>query len=91
MTNTGEVEGTDTVLLFVSAPGAGVNGVPIKSLKGFEKVRLAPGEAQTVTMDLGSAGLRNPDEDGAWQVPSGTYTVAIGVGANEAKTTLEVA
>ena len=80
----------ETVLMFVSAPGAGENGVPIKSLKGFAKVRLEPNESTEVTMDLGAGGLRNPNDDGEWEIPSGTYTIAIGVGANEATAALEV-
>ena len=90
VTNTGAVAGAETILMFVAAPGAGSNGVPIKSLKGFAKHYLEPNASVEVTMQLTNGALRNPNEDGEWEIPSGTYTVTIGVGDNVATTTLEV-
>lgn len=48
VTNTGEVQADDVVLAFVSPPGAGINGAPLKSLFGFERVRLLPGTTATL-------------------------------------------
>jgi len=90
VTNTGAVAGAETILMFVAAPGAGSNGAPIKSLKGFAKHYLEPNASVEVTMQLANGALRNPNEDGEWEIPSGTYTVTIGVGDNVATTTLEV-
>ena len=40
VTNTGAVAAADAVLGFLTPPGAGVDGVPLKALFGFEHVRL---------------------------------------------------
>ena len=50
VTNTGKYEGAETIQVYVKAlddPGA-----PIKSLKGFKKLQLKPGETKTATITL---------------------------------------
>lgn len=83
--NTGDVDGTDVVQLYVKSPnGDGVN-LPLKQLKGFERVTLAAGETKTVTMTLDIADLHFYDESTQLQyVPTGTYTLMVGKNANDA-------
>ena len=60
VTNTGSREGTETVQVYVKSlddPGA-----PIKSLKGFQKLSLAPGETATATITLDGEAFEYYDE-----------------------------
>lgn len=52
VTNTGAREGTETVQMYVRDRVSSVTR-PVKELKGFRKVRLAPGETRTVAIDIG--------------------------------------
>ena len=60
VTNTGSREGTETVQVYVKSlddPGA-----PIKSLKGFQKLSLTPGETATATITLDGEAFEYYDE-----------------------------
>jgi beta-glucosidase len=50
VTNTGKRSGTETVQVYVKALDDA--GAPIKALKGFQKLSLAPGETQKATITL---------------------------------------
>jgi len=50
ITNTGDYDAEDAVLGFITPPGAGTNGVPLKYLFGFDKVHVPRG--QTVSLSL---------------------------------------
>jgi beta-glucosidase len=50
--NTGARAGEETAQLYIRLRGTSV-ARPIRELKGFAKLRLAPGEQQTVTFTLG--------------------------------------
>ena len=50
--NTGSVAGTEVVQLYVRNTSASVEQ-PVRELKGFERVTLAPGESKHVTFPLG--------------------------------------
>lgn len=52
VTNTGDREGTETVQMYIRDRVSSVTR-PVKELKGFRKVRLAPGETATVAIDIG--------------------------------------
>ena len=51
ITNTGTVEGKETVQLYISDTECSVPR-PAKELKGFQKVSLKPGETKTVTFSI---------------------------------------
>ena len=51
VTNSGEVEGKESVLLFSSDLVASLSP-DVRRLRGFEKISLKPGETKTVTFDL---------------------------------------
>jgi len=48
VTNTGSVDADEVVLGFVTPPGAGENGVPLKSLFAFDRVHIKAGETISV-------------------------------------------
>jgi hypothetical protein len=79
VTNSGSVDSDDVVLGFLVPPGAGVDGVPLQELFGFERVYVPAG--QTVTVYLGAQGVRftQAGVDGVRRVLRGEYTVRFGV------------
>ena len=75
VTNTGKCSGAEVVQLYICAPQNGIHR-PIRELKGFKKVFLQPGEAQTVTFTLSDRSFAIW-QDG-WRVPAGRYTISVG-------------
>ena len=79
VTNTGKVSGAEVAQLYISVPGAGENGLPIKQLKGFERVELAPGETKTVTFKVDISDVFFFDEQTQKNyVVNGEYTAVVG-------------
>lgn len=77
--NTGSADGSEVVQLYVKAPGGNGTDLPIKQLKGFERVDLKAGESKTVTMSLNIPALHFFSEsDQKIYVPAGTYTIVVG-------------
>jgi beta-glucosidase len=56
ISNTGTRAGEETVQLYVRLQGTST-AQPVRALKGFQRVTLAPGETKTVTFDLGPEAL----------------------------------
>lgn len=78
VTNTGDRAGADVVQVYVSRVSAGVHR-PVRTLAGFARVELEPGESATVTVPLGDAAFRHWDvATGSWQVEQGTWRVLAG-------------
>jgi beta-glucosidase len=75
--NTGSRAGVETVELYVHERYAPVS-TPVKQLRGFERVALAPGEKKTVTFTLGPKDLQLLDRSNHWVVVPGTFDVMIG-------------
>lgn len=82
VTNTGRTSGKEAVQLYVSAPEGGLEK-PAFELKGFAKTReLAPGESQTLTIDVCRYTLASFNEDtSSWETAAGTYKVMFGANA----------
>lgn len=77
ITNTGKREGAEVVQLYLGSPAEAEE--PPKQLKGFEKIRLQPGESRVVTMELESESLSAWDSGiGDWRVYPGTYSIMVG-------------
>ena len=68
--------------LYVRDPVASV-ARPVMVLKGFTRVRLAPGEARTVTLTLDARELRVLDESGQWRVEPGEYQLLVGASSRD--------
>lgn len=78
VTNTGKRTGAETVQLYVSQTSPMVP-MPLKQLKGFQKVTLMPGERRTLTFALGTDAFThyNP-ETNTYVADAGTYTLMVG-------------
>jgi beta-glucosidase len=76
--NDGKLAGDEVVQLYVSTPDR--RDVPLRSLKGFERVHLAPGEARTIAFDLDPRDLAFADTDGVMRIKTGSYSLWIGGG-----------
>ena len=72
--NTGKREGTDVVQLYVHDRVA-LTSRPVRELKGFQRVMLAPGARKTVEFTVKANDLGSYDPDLHWTVPSGAYDV----------------
>jgi beta-glucosidase len=75
--NMGQRAGDEVVQLYVSDTDASVP-VPIRSLQGFERVHLSPGETQTLTFALKPRQLSLIDNEGRRVIEPGEFQVAVG-------------
>lgn len=77
VTNTGNVEGKESVLLFSSDLVASL--VPDnRRLRNFEKISLKPGETRTVTMEVPASALAFVGADGKWVLEEGDFRISTG-------------
>jgi beta-glucosidase len=78
VTNTGSVAGADVAQLYVSDPSSTVKR-PERELKGFEKVRLAPGETKHVTINLDARAFSYWDAAAhKWTIDPGKFVIRVG-------------
>lgn len=83
VTNSGSRAGKDVVQLYV-APRGGTIIRPVRELRAFEKIDLAPGETKTVTFTLDKRAFAYwSTEIHDWHVESGEYEIQIGRNAQE--------
>lgn len=75
--NDGKLAGDEVVQLYVSAER---RDAPLRSLKGFERAHLRPGEERTVEFDLGPRDLAFADAQGVMRIVPGEYRIWIGGG-----------
>jgi beta-glucosidase len=78
VTNTGKAAGDEVVQLYLAFPG--VAGAPLRALRGFRRIHLAPGANRIVRFHLGRRDMSMVTEEGDIIVPHGTYVVSIGGG-----------
>jgi beta-glucosidase len=78
VTNTGQREGATVAQLYVGDPSAQVKR-PVRELKGFEKVRLGPGDSHHVSIALSRRSFAYwSEEKKGWQVDPGKFVVFVG-------------
>ena len=79
VTNTGKRTGKALVQLYVGTPlGELQVRVPVRELRGFEKIELQPGESREVSFVLDKRSFAHWDSGvHAWRVFGGNYTVEI--------------
>ncbi|WP_181685361.1 beta-glucosidase [Halorhabdus salina] len=87
--NVADRTGTEVVQAYVRPPA--VDGIdrPKRELAGFAAVDLAPGDRETVTIDLDDRAFARYDDEAGWTVDPGEYV--IGVARSSRDVRLEVA
>jgi beta-glucosidase len=76
--NAGSVAGAEVAQLYVSDPSTKATR-PERELKGFEKVRLAPGEKKHVTLNLDARAFSYWDEAShKWTIDPGKFVILVG-------------
>lgn len=90
VTNTGERAGQEVVQLYVGDPVAQVRR-PVRELKGFAKVALAPGESIDVNFTLTARDLSYwSTQHGRWVVEGGAFEFAVGASSRDLRLTTTV-
>jgi len=79
VTNTGDMAADEVVLGFMKPPGAGENGVALKSLFGFQRIHLAAGETKEVFLYPALGDFIRIDESGLQVAFPGEYKIEFGV------------
>ena len=90
--NTGGSAGATVAQLYVSENHPTVPR-PVKELKGYLRVALAPGEQKHMTLELGPRSFAYFDaKTGTWQANAGEYTLSLGTSAEttQAKTEMKL-
>lgn len=77
ITNTGNRYGEEVAQVYVNDCFSSVVK-PIKELKAFQKVGLAPKETKTISLELGFEAMRTLTKDYKWIVESGEFEVIVG-------------
>ena len=92
VTNAGSMPGAEIVQLYV-APRGSTAYRPVQELKGFEKVRLNPGESKRVWFKIGGRDFAYySTAAGKWCIESGVYEIRLGASSRDirAVSTVEV-
>lgn len=83
VTNTGDRAGREIVQLYVSDLKTTLPR-PVKELKGFKKISLAPGQTETVTFEISRGDLSYFDADKhAWVVDPGKFEALVGASSRD--------
>ena len=77
VTNSGDVEADEVVQLYIRDLVGDVTR-PVKELKGFQRIRLQPGDSRTVSFELNPADLAFYGQDMELMVEPGEFHVWIG-------------
>jgi beta-glucosidase len=80
--NVGEREGDEVVQLYIRDPESSVTR-PVKELRGFRRVRLAPGERRRLTFRLAAEQLAFTDRDGRLVVEPGRVRLMVGTSSTD--------
>jgi beta-glucosidase len=90
VTNTGSVEGAEVAQLYVSDPSAKATR-PERELKGFEKVRLKPGETKNVSLTLDARAFSYWDDAAKkWTIDPGKFVIRVGDSSENAPLTTDL-
>jgi len=84
LTNTGERAGEETVQLYLSQPVASVTR-SVEDLRGFQKVRLQPGETREVTFRITPEDLKFYNSNLQYDWEPGEFMVRIGGNSSQVK------
>jgi beta-glucosidase len=84
VTNTGKVAGEEVVQLYISDPAATIARA-VKELKGFQKIKLNPGESRMVEFPVTTEALKYYHSDLKYDWDPGEFIVQIGTNSQEVK------
>lgn len=83
VTNTGQYSGAEVVQLYLQDMVSSVSR-PLRELKGFAKVFLAPGETKTVSMQLNQRALSFWNtESNNWKAEPGEFKIHVGTASDK--------
>lgn len=77
VSNTGRVSADETVQLYVGLQGMSV-AEPVKALKAFQRVAIAPGDTKKVTFELQPEAFAMWNQENSWGVEPGKATIWVG-------------
>lgn len=81
--NTGSRAGAEVVQLYVHAPSGRIDR-PVRELKGFKRVELAPGQTKAVSFNVPPPALAYCDAAGKqWKADAGTYELQVGASSRD--------
>ena len=91
LTNTGSRFGSEVVQVYVHDVRASVRR-PVKELRGFQKVSLAPGETRTVAIDLDARSFAFWDPASRdWVSEPGDFDIQVGSSAEDIRGSIRIA
>lgn len=89
VTNTGNVEGKETVQLYVQDEKSSIPR-PVKELKGFRKISLAPGETKEVSFTITPEELKFFDDSKhEWIAEPGKFKAMVGSSSTDIRSTVQ--
>jgi beta-glucosidase len=83
VTNVGLREGEEVVQMYIRDLVSSVTR-PVKELKAFKRIRLAPGQTQTVALDIASESLAFYDIEKKYCVEPGDFEIQVGNSSRDA-------
>ena len=83
--NTGKMAGSEVVQMYIRDLVGSISR-PVKELKGFEKIFLAPGESREVVFTIDEALLKFYNENLEFKAESGAFNVMVGTNSNDLQT-----
>jgi beta-glucosidase len=89
--NTGSRKGADVAQVYVAPPGKTKVARPVRELKGFARVELAPGESRSVSVPLDGRSFAYFDVlNKHWQADAGRYSIELGRSSEDIKAKADV-
>lgn len=89
VTNTGNVEGKETVQLYIQDEKSSLPR-PVKELKGFRKITLAPGETKEVSFTITPEELKFFDDSKhEWIAEPGKFKAMVGTSSADIRSTAQ--
>lgn len=90
VTNSGKVRASETVQVYVE-DRATQEAMPVRQLRGFQKVFLAPGDSSTLDISLPGRAFSwfNPANQ-AWETTPGNYVLHVGVSSRDLRLSTEL-
>jgi beta-glucosidase len=77
VTNTGRISGDEVVQMYIRDKVSSVTR-PVKELKGFKRITLAPGQTETVTLAITPEHLSFYDINMKYVVEPGDFEIMVG-------------